>query len=143
MANFFPEGMQLPAPSRDTAGFWEACREHRLVVQRCKQCGSYRMVPVPVCYNCQSFEWESEQSEGTGEVFSYTIVVHSTHPGTREVVPYNAIVVKLNDCGQMKLTSNMIECENEEIHVGMPVELVWEDTTPEVAMPRFRPARKA
>ena len=81
-------------------------------------------------------------SNGTGEVFSHTIVIHSTHPGTREVVPYNAIVVKLNDCGRMKLTSNMVECENEEIHVGMPVELVWEDTTPEVTMPRFRPARK-
>lgn len=143
MANFFPDGMQLPAPSVDTQDFWDACKEHRLVIQRCTRCGTYRFTPVPVCYECQSFDWSWEESRGIGEVFTFTIVVHPIHPATRDVIPYNAAVIQLQDCGAVKLTTNLIEVKNEDIYVGMPVEVVWEDTTPEVTLYRFRPIRSS
>jgi len=39
------------------------------------------------------------------------------------------------------MLSNLVECSNEEIYVGMPVEVVFEDVTDEVTLPKFRPIR--
>lgn len=139
---FFPEGMPLPAADRDTQPFWDACKEHRLVIQRCARCNAYRFAPSPVCADCNSFDWVWDQSEGKGEIYTYTIVHHPTHPATQTAVPYNAIVVQLRDCGQVKITSNLVDCANEDIKVGMPVEVTWEDVAEDVTLHRFRPIAK-
>lgn len=143
MSNFFSGGMPVPEISEDTKEFWEACKQHRLLIQRCGDCGSFRMNPAPVCYNCRSFNWDWIESQGRGEVYSYIIVHHAVSPATRSAIPYNAAVIRLNDCGRVKLTSNIIGCRNEEICVGMPVEVVWEDTTPQVTLYRFCPVPRA
>lgn len=143
MANFFPEGMPLPAGDRDTQPFWDYCRQHELRIQRCARCGAYRFHPQPVCYNCQSFEHEWVRSKGLGEVYTFAVVYHPNHPAEANAVPFNLTVVQLEDCGQVKLTTNLVDVPNEEIHIGMPVELTWEDTTPDTTLYRFRPRRPA
>jgi len=37
------------------------------------------------------------------------------------------------------MISNFIECPWQQVRVGMPVRLVFEDVTPEVTLPKFRP----
>ncbi len=141
MSTYFPEGMPIPAVEFDTKEFWDGCKQHKLLIQRCKRCGTFRHAPVPVCWNCYSFEHELVESQGVGEVFSYIIVHHPVHPATKDVVPYNAIVVQLKDCGQVKLTSNLLGIKNEEIKIGMPVKLTWEDVAPGISLPRFLPVK--
>ncbi len=46
---WFPDSMPLPAASSDTLAWWQAAAEHRLVVQRCDNCGRYRHPPSPLC----------------------------------------------------------------------------------------------
>lgn len=137
MPNFFPDGMPLPAGDQETQPFWDYCKRHELRIQRCKRCGTYRHTPQACCYECQSFEYEWVQSQGLGEVYTFGIVHYPNHPALRETVPYNVVAVQLNDCGQVKLISNLVNWRNEEIYIGMLVELVWEDTTPEVTQYRF------
>lgn len=138
MALFGPT-MPVPAIDPDTQGFWDACKEHRLVVQQCKQCGSYRFAPAPVCYNCQSFDFDWIQSDGVGEVYTWTVTHRSLHPGTDAAVPYNTVVVELSDCGGAKITSNLLGVEPDAIKPGMKVIVEWDDVTPEISLPRFRP----
>ncbi len=138
MTPLFSPGMPLPAPDAVTGEFWKACREHRLVVQKCVACGTHRFSPGPVCSECHSFDYVLAESRGVGEVFTYTIVHHVSHPATRAAVPYNAVVVRLADCGGVKLVSNLVDCDNDDIHVGMLVELAWDDVTAEVTLPRFK-----
>jgi uncharacterized OB-fold protein len=38
--------------------------------------------------------------------------------------------------------SNLVGAAPEEVAIGLPVELVWEDMSAELAIPRFRPARR-
>src|SRR5437763_298981 len=87
--SFFPPRMPPPAADRVTQPFWDACREHRLVVQRCARCGTYRFPPKPVCYECRGFEWQWVESRGEAEVYSFIIVHHPSHPATTSVIPYN------------------------------------------------------
>jgi uncharacterized OB-fold protein len=39
------------------------------------------------------------------------------------------------------MLTNLVECRPEEVKIGMPVEVVYEDVTPQVTLAKFRPAR--
>lgn len=133
-------GPEMPRPeiTVDSAAFWEACAEHRLLIQRCLDCGLHRMNPAPVCFSCRSFRWDWEASQGQGSVFTYTVVHHPVHPAMQDSVPYIAVVVELSDCGGVRLTSNLVDSPGSEVAVGMAVEVVWEDVSPGYALYRFR-----
>ena len=142
METFFPKGMPLPVADWDTKGYWEGTREHKLMIQRCSRCGAYRHPPKPVCQECYSFEQELVESQGVGDVYSYIIVYHSVHPATKDVVPFNAVMVRLRDCGGAMITSNLVGVRNEDVNIGMPVEVVWEDVKEDIPLPRFQPQRQ-
>ena len=48
-------------------------------------------------------------------------------------------VIALEDAGGVRMISNIVELDAADVSVGMPVELVWEDMSAELAIPRFRP----
>lgn len=69
------------------------------------------------------------------------MVVHrSTHPATDCSVPYNVSVIELDDCQGVLVTSNVVDCPAKSLRVGMPVELIWEETSPGTWLYRFRPS---
>ena len=36
-------------------------------------------------------------------------------------------------------SDNIVGCANEDVYIGMPVEVVFDDMTDEVTLPKFRP----
>jgi uncharacterized OB-fold protein len=77
-----PPKIKRPAPgiSDDTRFFWEGAREGRLLVQRCKGCGTLRHPPGPVCPSCHSFEWDTLQASGRGTVYSFVVMHYPEVP---------------------------------------------------------------
>jgi uncharacterized OB-fold protein len=134
---FFPPEMPRPQVEPLTRPFWDAAREGRLVIQRCRDCGTFRHLPHALCASCQSAAHDWVQSAGRGSVFTYTIVSHSVHPATAKAVPYNVVVVKLDDCGGVLVPGNVVDCAAADVHVGLPVEVVFERIDDETAIPRF------
>lgn len=133
----FPSEMPRPQVEALTEPFWAAARESRLVIQRCADCGAFRHLPHLMCASCQSSAQEWVESAGRGTVFTYTIVTHPVHAATAAVVPYNVVVVKLDDCGGVLVPGNVVDCPPEDVHVGMAVEVVFERVDDEIAIPRF------
>jgi len=131
----------MPVPVADalTADFWEGCAARELRIQKCANCGTHRHIPKPICSRCRSFDSTWDVSRGDGHIFSYIVVHHSVHPATEAVVPYNVSVIELEDCGGVLVTSNVIDCSNDDLYVGMPVRLVWEQAGPELSLYRFAP----
>jgi len=134
----FPPDMPVPLVEALTEPFWTAARAGRLVIQHCTQCGTYRHLPHLMCSTCQSSAHDWVESAGTGTVFTYTIVTHPVHAATAAVVPYNVVVVELDDCGGVMVPGNVLDCPPDEVHAGMPVEVVFERVTDEITIPRFR-----
>jgi hypothetical protein len=134
-ATAFPAGMPLPAITDDTRPFWAACRRHQLVVQRCTACAAFRHPPTPVCWRCRSFAHEWVPVSGRGTIFSFAVVHRAFLPALEAAVPYTVIVVALDDAPGVRLVSNLVEGAPA---VGRPVEVLFEDVTPEVTLPRFR-----
>jgi len=135
----FGPGMPRPTIDADTEAFWSACREHRLVVQRCAECGAHRFAPAPVCHRCRSFATELDVSAGRGEVYTWTVVHQVMHPAVADVAPYNVAVVRLDDCGGAMLTTNIVSVDNDELFAGMRVEVRWDDVDDDLSLPRFAP----
>ena len=137
---WFPDEMPVPAANAETAGWWEACTAHRLVVQRCGACGTTRHPPGPVCPACRSPEAEWSELPGTGTVHTFTVVRQAFLPSLADVVPYVVAVIEPDGAGGARMMSNVVEVDPDEMEIGMPVTVVWEDMGPELALPRFRPA---
>jgi len=137
--SYFPEGVPLPEGDATTQPFWDGCAARELRIQRCTSCGLHRHIPTPICSRCRSFEYDWDVSSGNGRVFSFIVVHHSVHPATNDAVPYNVAVVQLDDCSNVLVTSNVVDCANDEIRVDMPVRVVWEQMDPSLALYRFTP----
>ena len=124
----------LPRPTALSRPFWEACREGRLVVQRCLDCGSYVFIPQPCCGECMSTRLEWVESSGRGTLYSFT-TVHRPQQPTFEV-PYTVIVVELEE-GWFML-SNLVGVAPEDVRIGSPLEVVFEPRSDEITLPLFR-----
>jgi uncharacterized OB-fold protein/acyl dehydratase len=125
-----------PAVNHDNAFWFEAAREHRLVIQRCAACGALRHPPGPCCPQCGSFDWDTVESAGDGHVYSYVVNHHPPHPAFE--MPYIVAVVELAE--GTRLITNLTGITPEEVEIGMPVVLEWLEADPELTLPVFRPA---
>jgi hypothetical protein len=119
------------------APFFEAARQRRLVIQRCRGCGTLRFPARDGCSRCLSRESEWTPVSGRGAVFSYAVMHQVYHPGFADAVPYAVVVVELEEGA--RLVSNVVDCALRDLRIGMPVEVVFEDVAPGVTLPKFRP----
>jgi uncharacterized OB-fold protein len=128
----------LPDVAGPDAPFWQALRRRELRVQRCGTCGAYRFPAARYCPHCRSdqSEWVAVAPTGTVETWC---VFHRAYFDDLPV-PYTVIQVRL-DCG-VRLFSNPIE-EPAALRIGMPVEAMFDDITPEVTLLKFRPRKDA
>jgi uncharacterized OB-fold protein len=78
---------------------------------------------------------------GKGYVYTFIVYHQVYHPGWKNDIPYNVTWVKLDE-GAL-FTTNLVECKNEDICIGMPVEVVFDDVTEEITLPKFRPVGTA
>jgi len=127
----------LPQITPEMRPFWEAARRHQLVVQRCRSCRAPRFPARDICSRCLSREAEWAPVAGRGAVFSWATMHQVYHPGFAGEVPYAVVVVALEE--GVRLVSNLVDCPVPDIRAGMPVEVVFDDVTPEVTLPKFRP----
>ena len=82
-------------------------------------------------------EWD--RLSGRGTLGSWIVIERATaNPVWSEDVPYIVAQVELEE--GPRLTTNIVEAEASALRVGMPVEIVFDDVTPEVTLAKFRPA---
>jgi uncharacterized OB-fold protein len=72
-------------------------------------------------------------------VHTFTIVHRPTLPAFDGQVPYNVIVVALDE--GVLMVSNLVDGRNDELRIGLPVEVVFETLTDAITLPKFRPRR--
>jgi len=126
----------LPQPTRLSQPHWDGCKEGVLHVQRCTACDAYVFIPQPVCTHCQSDQLEWVASSGRGTVYSFTTVHRPPRPEFE--TPYVVAIIELEEGWHM--LANPVECRPEDVHVGMPVEIVFRQMSEEISLPFFRPA---
>lgn len=96
-------------------------QRYRLVGEICQRCGARIFPPRDVCPECQTVQQKDVAFSGKGEVYSYSTVYHPPR-GFEEFVPYTVALVRLEE-GPL-VTAQLTDVDNNEIEVGMPVEMV-------------------
>jgi len=130
---------QLPLVTASNQTFWDAVKRHELAAFKCQDCGALYVAEVD-CVACGSQQGEWVKLSGRGEVFTFCIYHQPFHPAWQDAIPYNVAYVKLAE--GLVLMTNIVGCDNKDIHIGMPVEVVFEDVTAEVTLPKFKPVEK-
>jgi hypothetical protein len=87
-----------------------------------------------VCPKCWSQDLGTKPVSGSGEVFSFVIYRRTYHPAIP--APYVVAIIELIE--GVRLVSNVIGCDPEEVIIGMPVQVVFEQES-DFLLPRFIP----
>jgi uncharacterized OB-fold protein len=124
-----------PMITRDTAFFWEGLKAHKLLIQRCKQCGRLRHPPGPSCPYCYSLEWDTVEASGEATLATYTVLHKPLIPPF--VKPQQVGVVTLKE--GTNLVAELL-MPREAIQIGMALKLDFIDADPDLTLPAFRPA---
>lgn len=129
----------VPTPDHVTGEFWDAARNHELLVQHCRDCGAYQVLPQSCCRSCLSDRIEWVEATGKGTIYSYTVVHRPPSRKFEEDVPYTVALVELDE--GVRMMSNIVEIEPQDVRVGMEVEVVFEEIGPGISLPKFRPGK--
>ena len=132
-------GGPLPVPTPETRPFWEAARRHELCLQRCRTCGAHVFYPRAACPRCFGADLEWRRVSGRGTLLTFTVVERGQR-GFPLGPPYVIAIVELAEGPRLMTNLVGIEPDPAQIRIGMAVEVVFADVTPEVTLPHFRPA---
>jgi hypothetical protein len=129
-------GRPLPWPTPATRPFFDAAREHRLLLPRCPRDGFF-YYPRTHCPSCLERDWTFEEVSGRGRVHAFTVDRLGHTPGLAHLVPYAIAIVELEEGPLM--TARIAGCDPEHVHVGLAVRVAFEDEDG-VSVPVFQPA---
>lgn len=135
-----PAAYQKPVPVRteENAPYWDSAKAHALKMQRCRACELMRYPCARFCPRCLSEAAEWQELSGHGTLYSFIVVHQRYDPSFAEDLPYNVAIIELEE--GPRLVSNVVDCANAELRIGMPVQLTYDDVTEEFTLPKFRPA---
>jgi uncharacterized OB-fold protein len=125
----------LPALDDTNRFFWTSGEEGELRFLRCQSCGYYLHPPIPRCPECGSREVAPEAVSGRGEVYSVTVNHQSWDGGTE---PYAIVLIAFPEQDDLRLTTNVVGCPPDDVHIGMPVQVAFEQHD-DVWFPLFEP----
>jgi uncharacterized protein len=127
----------VPLLNDENRAFWTGGRDGELRIVRCKDCGYYIHPPSPRCPRCLSDDVEPTPVSGRGRVYTYTVNRREWSPGLE--VPYVIAIVQLDEQSDLRLMTNIVGCEPDEVAIGMPVQVEFREQG-DVCTPVFRPA---
>jgi uncharacterized OB-fold protein len=130
--------LPVPAPyvTPESRIFWEGTSRNIFMLQRCNACRTLIWYPRFMCPDCHSTDTAWETASGLGTVYSFTIV----RRGVAEYLglpPFVFAIVELAE--GPRITTNIVECEPESVHIDQAVEVVFHDTGAGSSLTRFRP----
>jgi uncharacterized protein len=117
--------------------FWDACREHKLVLQRCKATGQCFFPPAPVSPFTGRPEWEWITASGRGTLWSWVVFHQGYFPGMKDELPYPVVMVKLDE-GPYLLT-NIDGMGVEDLTIGMRTSVRFPGGPEGFVLPQFGP----
>jgi uncharacterized OB-fold protein len=126
-----------PQTSDDSLPYWQGLRDHRLRLQRCAGCGTFRHYPRPLCPQCHCFDVEWVDAAGDAQVHSWTVLHHAFHPAFRSLVPCVMVTATLRE--GMRLLAPF-RGDVGRLVPGLALRVVFEDISAELTLPVLVPA---
>lgn len=132
----------LPATDDpDSAGFWAAARDHKLVVQKLAD-GRLMFPPLS---GQRDASWH--EVSGRGTIWSFIVVHGPTLPSYADKLPFPVAVIALDDGAHLRMVGNLLEAPGAAINsvpldtiaIGQQVTVCFEQAADDVVLPCWVP----
>lgn len=119
----------------ETAGFWQAANEHRLVVRACNSCGVKIHLPKSYCHRCGSWDVGWRDVRPSGSVYAWTVLHHTIHEAFP--APCTIVLIALAEDPSIRFIGQIPGAA--KLYDGMPMRVRFEDIEPGVTIPQWEP----
>lgn len=126
----------MPVATDVTRPFWEAAREHRLVIQQCGQCGQQQFYPRPFCRHCLADTPDWKECSGRGSIYTFTVNHRAANGHMADKLPYVVAIIELDE--GVRMMANVVDSDLDSVRIGAPVEVRWLDTPDQLTLPQFQ-----
>ncbi|MCV7383250.1 thiolase C-terminal domain-containing protein [Mycolicibacter longobardus] len=130
-------GRPLPAITAENEFFWTAGADGVLRLQECRDCAALIHPPQPVCRYCRGQNMGVRDVSGRATLAGFTVNHRFSLPGMP--APYVVAQAAINEDPRIRLTTNIIDCDPDQLELGRQLEVVFEQHE-DVWLPLFRPA---
>ena len=124
-----------PEPNADSLPYWTAAREQRLLIRHCTACGEKHFMPRHACPHCWSDRLEWTEAQGTGTVYTFSIVHRAPTPAFAAATPYVIALVDLDEGPRM--FANVVGDNALAVAIGDRVRVTFEDRGDGAMLPQF------
>jgi uncharacterized OB-fold protein len=133
----------LPHRTKTNSPYWDALKQHELRLPKCNTCGHIWHPPASsVCPNCLTADnYEFTKLSGKGKIWGWLRMHQRYFAGFADELPYNIIYVELDERPGLRMISNLVEYEEDDLKCDQRVEVVFDDVTEEWTLPKFRPVK--
>ncbi len=98
-------------------------QRYNLIGSKCLQCGEVFFPMRVICPKCRrKGKLEDIKFSGNGKIHSYSII-HTPTDEFKNISPYAVAIIELEEGA--KITSQIVDCNTEDIEIGQEVELVF------------------
>ena len=116
-------GRMLPKLHENNRAFWTGGGDGQLMIARCAACALWVNPPAADCPDCGG-ALVAHPVSGRGTVFTYTINYQPFNPAVP--VPYVIAIVQLDEQADLRIATNIVDCEPGSVYIGLPVEVRFE-----------------
>ncbi|MGV0794232.1 thiolase C-terminal domain-containing protein [Mycolicibacterium sp. XJ1819] len=127
----------LPELSFQNEFFWTAGADGVLRIQECRACDALIHPPQPVCRYCRSRDMGVRDVSGKATLSAFTVNHRFGLPGLPP--PYVVAEVAVAEDARVRLTTNIVDCDPDDLELGQVVEVDFEKIE-DVWLPVFRPS---
>jgi acetyl-CoA acetyltransferase/uncharacterized OB-fold protein len=126
----------LPQLTPANEWFWTSGSDGQLRIQGCADCNTLVHPPVPICPACRSRSREPRVVSGRATVIGFTVNQQQWLPDLAP--PYVVANVALAEDPRVRLTTNVVGCEPDDVNIGQRVQVRFEHQD-DVWIPLFEP----
>lgn len=116
----------LPKLHEHNRAFWTGGAQGQLLIAQCTGCALWVSPPAADCPDCGG-ALVARPVSGRGTVFTYTVNYQPFNPAVP--VPYVIAIVQLDEHADLRIATNIVDCEPDSVYVGLPVEVRFERHT--------------
>ena len=130
-------GRPVPQPTPGRAPFWASGADGVLRIARCRTCSRWIHPQVVLCPQCQGRDIGWGPVSGLATVVGVTVNHQRWLPDLPP--PYAVAIVALEEDSRIRLTTNIVNTEPDDVLVGDSVRVLFEQISDDVWIPLFEP----
>ena len=113
----------LPKFQEHNRAYWAGGADGQLLIDQCTGCALWVHPPAADCPDCGG-ALAARPVSGHGAVFTYTVNHQPFNPTVP--IPYVIAIVELAEQADLRIATNIVDCEPDSVYVGLPVEVRFE-----------------